>query len=289
MTLLQDGSKSLIIKVKTTMKVSVVIPSYAPGEYLTECIESLEAQTLPKDMFEVLIVLNGPRDPYYDMIYNHLSKSKLSSNLIYTADKGISNARNIGLDKISSKYVAFIDDDDLISPEYLQALVEITDQQTIAISNFKTFKNEFKESTNDHLSDTYIKLKNHKQLTILNSRRFFSNVCGKMIPVSLIGTTKFDCKLKNGEDSVFIVEISKNISKIKLTADNAIYFRRLRQDSASRRKISSRDLFGVTIYEIGKYISMGIHKPQKYNILFLFFKILASLKSFANNLFSTLN
>jgi len=270
------------------MMVSVVIPSYAPGVYLTECLKSLEAQTISKDLFEVLIVLNGPREPYYDLISNYLSKSELSSNLIYTDVKGISNARNTGLDNINSKYIVFIDDDDLISPEYLQELIELADQRTIAISNFKTFKNDSTKFENDYLTYTYNRLKKRNQLSLLSSRRFFSNVCGKMIPVSIIGTTRFDCKLKNGEDSVFIVEISKNIEKIKLTAGNAIYFRRLRQESASRKKIAYRELFEITVHEIGRYISMGIHEPKKYNVLFLFIRIMASLKSLANNLFGNL-
>src|SRR5665647_928033 len=113
------------------MKISVIIPTYAPGNYLFECLNSLEDQTLPKDLYEVLIVINGLKEPWYDSISEYISKSEMTISLYYTADKGVSNARNIALDKITSDYVAFIDDDDLLSPAYLQGLVAVADKDTI--------------------------------------------------------------------------------------------------------------------------------------------------------------
>lgn len=42
-------------------KISVIIPTYLPKDYLWECMDSLENQTLSKDEFEVILVLNGER------------------------------------------------------------------------------------------------------------------------------------------------------------------------------------------------------------------------------------
>lgn len=46
------------------MKVSVIIPSYRPGNYVYECLDSLMNQSLDALRFEVIVVLNGTRDPY---------------------------------------------------------------------------------------------------------------------------------------------------------------------------------------------------------------------------------
>ena len=48
--------------------ISVIIPTYTPKEYLWECLDCLEQQTLNKDSYEVLIVLNGAKEPYFSLI-----------------------------------------------------------------------------------------------------------------------------------------------------------------------------------------------------------------------------
>ena len=50
------------------MKISVIIPSYKPQEYLWQCLDSLCSQTFPKEDFELILVLNGCKEPYYEQI-----------------------------------------------------------------------------------------------------------------------------------------------------------------------------------------------------------------------------
>jgi len=261
------------------MMISIIIPTYSPGEYLFECLKSIGDQTLDKEMFDVLIVLNGPKDPYFTLISDYIAKSEITISLYYSDEKGVSNARNMALENVHSDYITFIDDDDLISPVYLQRLLEYAHENSIVVSNFQAFDGELSNLQPDYLSDAYNKLRTYRRLTILNSRKFFSNVCGKLIPVALIGNVRFDKRINIGEDSVFIVEISKNVSSIRLAAQDSIYYRRMRPESASRRKIAPKELIGLTIYQIGKYISMGFRAPTKYSITLLILKIIASVKS----------
>ena len=50
------------------MEVSVIIPTYKPGEYISECLNSLEEQDFPVSDYEVIIVLNGCDVPYRSML-----------------------------------------------------------------------------------------------------------------------------------------------------------------------------------------------------------------------------
>ena len=59
------------------VKISVIIPTYKPEKYIYDCLKSLEEQTISKDFFEVIIVLNGDKQPYYDDIYEHISHIKM--------------------------------------------------------------------------------------------------------------------------------------------------------------------------------------------------------------------
>src|SRR5690554_1613370 len=94
-------------------KLSVIIPTYKPQNYILECIDSLQKQTLNKIFFEVIIVLNGDKEPYYTEVENYI-KEHDNFKIIHTATAGVSNARNIGIDTAKGSHVVFIDDDDFI-------------------------------------------------------------------------------------------------------------------------------------------------------------------------------
>ena len=94
------------------MKISVIIPTYQPKDYLWECLNSLTSQTISKDDYEVIIVLNGCDEPYKSQIQSYIdAKEGFHFSLIQTDVPGVSNARNIGLDKSKGEYISFIDDD----------------------------------------------------------------------------------------------------------------------------------------------------------------------------------
>ena len=56
--------------------ISVIIPTYTPKEYLWECLDCLEQQTLNKDSYEVLIVLNGTKEPYFSLIKERIKNKE---------------------------------------------------------------------------------------------------------------------------------------------------------------------------------------------------------------------
>mgnify|MGYP000013529029 CR=1 FL=1 len=84
-------------------KISVIIPTYAPKDYLWECLGSLENQTLSKDEFEVILVLNGEREPYESLIRKKLPKYSFASTLLYSTPNGVSRARNHGMEKAQDR------------------------------------------------------------------------------------------------------------------------------------------------------------------------------------------
>ena len=61
-----------------TPEISIIIPTYAPGELLWTCLDSLEQQTLGKNAYEVCLVLNGDKEPYYANIKEYLKKDRKS-------------------------------------------------------------------------------------------------------------------------------------------------------------------------------------------------------------------
>ena len=249
--------------------VSIIVPTYKPQAYLYDCLFSLSKQTCDHFSFEVIIVLNGPKRPYYELISKYLDElNNINSKLEYCSEPGVSNARNMGLDIAKGKYIGFLDDDDIISPNYLDSLLKIIEPNCIACSNVKTFETTIDNLGSDYLSISYNKCKSLVKKTLLNSRSFLSVSWAKLIPVNVINGRTFDTKFKIGEDSLFMFSISNRIKTIKLSSPNTIYYRRIRANSAFRKNNSFFFELKNTIGLMISFFKIFIKSPMKYNFFF---------------------
>lgn len=261
--------------------ISVIIPSFKPADYIYECLKSITEQTLNKERFEVIIILNGCNEPYYTNINNYIIEHDLKSNtkLIQTDISGVSNARNIGLDTARGKYVVFIDDDDFISPQYLSGLLAKADEKTISLSNAIAFYDSTKQvKENYYMKNTFNLIKKEKHISLFKSRALFNVIYMKIIPTNIINNVRFNSNFNNGEDALFMYEISKNIKNINVTNSSSVYYRRYRLGSAvtTRRKINqmihnSLNLFLAILKIWGK-------QPFKYKFIFTISRLIACLK-----------
>lgn len=229
-----------------TTKISVIIPTYAPKEYLWECLDSLENQTLSKEEFEVILVLNGEREPYESMIRKQLQKYSFAYTLLYSTPKGVSRARNLGMEKAQGCYICFIDDDDWVSDNFLEELLSKACDNGIVESYVKDVDEVTREKSEKHfLSRAYKNYQPEKESSLFANRSFFSTACCKLLHKDCINGQCFDTNIKRGEDSIFMYGLSWKVKHIKVAAPNCIYYVRKRHNSAGRCKIS----FVTKIYE----------------------------------------
>ena len=188
------------------MNISVIIPTYKPQNYLWECLESLVAQTFPKEDFELILVLNGCTEPYKSAIENYIAEKMcgMNVNFIHTAIGGVSNARNLALNQVKGEFVTFIDDDDFVSPRYLELLYEKADAETISLCYPYAFNDADSKQIHYSITDAYDLLNVYGKQRYLNARKFFSGPWMKLIPNSFINDRRFDDRFVNGEDSLFM-------------------------------------------------------------------------------------
>ena len=263
------------------MNISIIIPTYKPGSYLKDCLESINNQTMDKKCFEVIIVLNGVIKPYIEYIYSLTKMYDFNSVVIPTETPGVSNARNLGLSRTQGEYVCFIDDDDKISPSYLENLYSKATPNNIVASNVKAFYNNSNKTENDYIASAYKKLINkNTPLSVFKGRKFMSSSCCKIISRRIIQDVRFDTNLKIGEDSVFMAKISKKVKSIVLSDSSAIYYRRLRAGSASRVKQPILKKCNIVCKLLKKYTKM---LTPSYNIPFIATRIVAALLKLARN------
>ena len=260
------------------MNISIIIPTYKPGSYLKDCLESINNQTMDKKCFEVIIVLNGVIKPYIEYIYSLTKMYDFNSVVIPTETPGVSNARNLGLSRTQGEYVCFIDDDDKISPSYLYSKAT---PNNIVASNVKAFYNNSNKTENDYIASAYKKLINkNSPLSVFKGRKFMSSSCCKIISRRIIQDVRFDTNLKIGEDSVFMAKISKKVKSIVLSDSSAIYYRRLRAGSASRVKQPILKKCNIVCKLLKKYTKM---LTPSYNIPFIATRIVAALLKLVRN------
>ena len=264
------------------MKISVIIPTYKPKAYLWECLDSLVLQTFPKEDFEVILVLNGCTEPWKSQIQEYIDTKMqgMNVNFIHTEQGGVSNARNIALDNVNGEYVTFIDDDDLISPMYLEELYEKVNPNTVSVCYPYAFNDgKIEKQLPYGITDAYNYCIEHKcnKLTSM-VRKYFSGPCMKLIPMSFIQDRRYDVRFKNGEDSLFMFLISDKIKKVAFTSKDAIYYRRYRDNSAYTRGKTKRENIANKMNMIKAYISIYLRKPQKYSLFFFITRLLGTLR-----------
>lgn len=110
------------------IKASVIIPAHNAMGYLPETIINVLQQNLKN--FEVIVVNDGSTDDIESWFAQHVSDPRVT--LISQLNKGLSGARNTGIQHSQGEYIAFLDADDLWEPDKLQKQVRILDGDPIA-------------------------------------------------------------------------------------------------------------------------------------------------------------
>lgn len=101
-------------------------------------------------------------------------------------------------------------------------------------------------------------------------------VWAKSIPREIIDEIRFNFNFINGEDSLFMIEISKNINKIGVVDKETFYFRRIRKNSAHYKKKNIKYIFN-NFFELLKYY-FNFFRKEEYNKKFLLMRIIALIK-----------
>ncbi|MEU0303721.1 glycosyltransferase family A protein [Streptomyces sp. NPDC006175] len=105
-----------------SVKVSVVIPVYNPGEYIEDCISSLLRQSLPDDEYEAIFVDDGSTDATPARL-DELAAAHPNMHVIHQESSGWSGKpRNVGTAAAKGEFVMYVDNDDWLGDEALERM-----------------------------------------------------------------------------------------------------------------------------------------------------------------------
>lgn len=99
--------------------ISIIVPVYQVKEYLNECVESLLAQTYTN--LEILLVDDGSTDGSGE-ICDRYAAGDNRVRVVHQENQGLSAARNAGIDLVKGEYVALVDSDDAVLPDFIETL-----------------------------------------------------------------------------------------------------------------------------------------------------------------------
>lgn len=262
------------------MKISVIIPTYRPGNYLWQCLNSILTQSFNHSEYEVIIVLNGCDEPWRTQIRDHIKgNGGGSTRLLQTNIGGVSNARNLGLECAMGEYITFLDDDDFVTPDYLAELYSCAGKQTVAISNTLMFMDEINPvPVSYHITATFNRIKQKGLVSINQARSYFSGPGMKMIHREIIGNRRFKDALTNGEDTLFMFEISDRIKTVRVANESAVYYRRIREGSATTKTRSNMEKRQSDVIQLKWTVKIFFSRPFKYNLFFFFSRVFGCIR-----------
>lgn len=112
----------------TTVRVSVIVPIYEPGDGFDDLIASLDRQTLPRDAFEVLLCNDGS-GPETSARLDEVARTRPWVRVLHLPRTGWPGTpRNHGIDAARGTYVFFSDQDDYLFDDALEKICDFADR-----------------------------------------------------------------------------------------------------------------------------------------------------------------
>lgn len=116
---------------KTEDKVSIIMPSYNSENEIVESINSVLNQTF--DNWELLIIDDASTDNTINMIEPFLRDNRIKL-MVNKKNKGVSYSRNLGIDKATGEFIAFLDSDDLWTSNKLERQIDFMNSKNVFFS-----------------------------------------------------------------------------------------------------------------------------------------------------------
>lgn len=211
-------------------KVSVIIPIYNSEKYLNRCLQSIEKQTYKN--IEILLIDDGSTDNSQKICNKYIEKDN-RFYYFYENNSGVSNARNLGIEKANGKYVVFIDSDDYVDEKFIELMIEkAIDKDLVCVSYNQNQK-----------IDRTIVTKEEFLINLFNNRFGYQGyVWNKLFTKSIImeNNIRFDSTIFYNEDRLFVFEYTQSIKKDIYFLKELLYYYQLTESSAMNKSYNKK-------------------------------------------------
>lgn len=243
---------------KREILVSIIIPVYQAKDTLKECVLScLNQKDINEDELEIILIDDGSTDGS-DKICDELSE-EYSGRVcaFHIPNGGVSNARNLGMEKAKGRYIAFVDADDKVLEDYLENMLRVLDDATVLVDETGFDVGTGKLSGYQYLENYLITGNSH--------------VWGKLFLLKTIqdNNIRFKDGLTIGEDLLFLMDLvlSQGKDHTIRCIDKRDYIYTDNENGAMKTAFKESFLDQLTCWKLaeerlvsaGKYVSRYAH------------------------------
>lgn len=264
------------------IEISIIIPVYNSEKFIKKCIETVLNQTFKE--IEIIVINDGSLDKSLKIIREIEDKRVV---LINKKNEGVSEARNVGLEKARGNYILMIDSDDYIEENYLQDSFEEITKNNLDI--LITDINLIRENQKEYLKD--LNLNNEKilngveYLKIFVTDNFFGFNCNKFIKKELFikNEIRYNKNITMMEDVLVLIQIilkSKKVGKL-----NKAYYNYVQHSNNTTAKITKKHLESIELLEqeVEKILSGDILEKIKIRLFLIKFEYIIALNEIEKN------
>ena len=202
--------------------ISVIVPIYNVCNYLKKCLDSLVLQAYVN--IEVILIDDGSTDNS-GAICDEFAKLDNRIIVVYQENKGLSNARNAGINIAKGEYITFVDVNDVLDENYIMYLYNACIDNNVKISMCR--KDEFISSDelltikSDNYSGAIFDSKELQKWVYTKNRSLVIYSWNKLYYRSVLDNLRFP-EGKVFEDSYFTSRVLDTVDKV-FFVDNVLY------------------------------------------------------------------
>lgn len=214
-------------------KISIIVPVYNVEKYLERCVESILKQTYTN--FELLLINDGSTDNSGELCDQLCSKNE-NIRVFHIENRGVSNARNLGIERSKGAWITFIDSDDFITNDYLETLISAVRADVFAgfsvarvhhvkngqITELPAFSGKVEKWSTEQTM---------RELLTTTRTSFFP--VAKLFKREIISDFTFNTDYHLAEDALFLTEVLLKTRCKSVFVDKPIYYYDHRQGSAT--------------------------------------------------------
>lgn len=221
--------------------VSIIIPIYNALNYIEECLSSVFRQTYPH--IEIIVIDDASTDNSAELVENILKKSPFPFCLIkQNENRGVSVARNTGINKAEGEYIYLLDADDYIDDHCIECFVSIAkrDMCDMVFARHKDISadgsviSEYKK-LNDTIFDNPFLAHVQDKLTTMAGNRFVRRDFLLSSGVKFKENTRY-------EDNIWSFSLAIKAKKVSTTGTVTYYYRMHNDSFTSSSKYDSKKL-----------------------------------------------
>lgn len=257
------------------MKVSIIIPVYNSEKYLAECLESILKQDSAE--YEIICVNDGSEDLSLDIMKEYKKRFN-NMTIINHMHKGLSAARNMGLQIATGEYIYFVDSDDIVKEGYIKRAYDlcIANNLDMLLFSFENF-----------CDDTLLREKYKKQINkekrvmsfeqvidgptmiyeLLKNNEYYNMVWIQMTKRQFL--QKININFKEGivfEDVVYTYKLLLECKRV-ICIDEIGYIKRIHSESICGKNESIYNVISMwDNYKNVKMLNLMLDKGNKRNV-----------------------